>query len=253
MRLWYQSFTDPALHGAYLTRLTAFINDLVEPGTEVHVAGISPSAGSIHALTELRCAVQVVKNAVAAEKQGFDGFVVGHFQDAGLMEAKAAVEMPVVGLGESSLLFACTLGRRLGLVTIDPIFIPWHDDQVMRHGLGARVAGTRAIKADLPQFMAAFEGGDAYTAMRDDFVRQVRPLVADGADVILAAGGMPMLLFGREHGFAIDGAPVVNGIAVTLKAAEMAVRLKALAGIGVSRAANFAKPSAQAMTEFLES
>jgi Asp/Glu/hydantoin racemase len=253
MRLWYQSYTDPALHGAYLGRLKAFVGDMVERGTEVHVAGLSPSAGSIHGLTELRCAVQVVRNAVEAEAQGFDGFVVGHFQDAGLMEAKSAVDIPVVGLGESSLLHACTLGRRIGMVTIDPIFIPWHDDQAIRYGLTQRVAGTRAIKADLPRFMAAFEGGEAYTAMRDDFVAQVRPLVAAGADVILPAGGMPMLLFGRERGFAVDGAPVLNGIAVALKAAEMAVRLRALAGIGVSRAANFAKPSAQALQEFLES
>lgn len=253
MRLWYQSYTDPALHGAYLDRLKAFVGDMVEPGTETHVAGLSPSAGTIHALTEFRCANQVIRNAIEAEKQGYDGFIIGHFQDAGLMEAKSVVDIPVVGLGESSLLHACTLGRRTGLVTIDPIFIPWHDDQVIRYGLTQRIAGVRAIKATLPDFMAAFEGGEAYTRMRDDFVAQVRPLVAEGADVILAAGGMPMLLFGREHGFAVDGAPVVNGIAVALKAAEMAVRLRATAGIGVSRSANFAKPSAQALQEFLDS
>jgi Asp/Glu/hydantoin racemase len=253
MRLWYQSYTDPAEHGAYLGRLRSYIDGIVEPGTEVHLAGLSPSAGSIHALTELRCAVQVVRNAVEAERQGFDGFVVGHFQDAGLGEAKSAVEIPVVGLGESSLLHACTLGRRVGLVTIDPVFIPWHDDQVLRYGLGQRVLGARAVKAVLPDFMAAFESEDAFARMREDFVRQVRPLVAAGAEVILPAGGLPMLLFGRQPGFAVDGAPVVNGIAVAVKAAEMAVRLRALAGIGTSRAGGFARPSDQALREFLES
>jgi allantoin racemase len=51
---------------------------------------------------------------------------------------------------------------------------------------------------------------------------------------------------------AIDGAPIINGMTVIAKAAEMAVKLKQQ-GIGVSRRSNFARAPEKALKEFLES
>ena len=69
---------------------------------------------------------------------GYDAFVIGHFQEPGLIEINGAVDIPVIGLGEANLLAALSMGGRLGLVTIDPIFVPWHDRQIRMHGLGER-------------------------------------------------------------------------------------------------------------------
>jgi hypothetical protein len=72
-------------------------------------------------------------------------------------------------------------------------------------------------------------------------VEQVRPLVAAGAEVVIPAGGLPMLLFARECPFVIDGALVLNGIAVAAKAAEMALALCRLTGSVVSRRGTYAQ------------
>ena len=85
---------------------------------------------------------------------------------------------------------------------------------------------------DLPGFMRAFTDEASYAKVRADFVEQVRPLVAAGAEVIIPAGGLPMLLFVRECPFVIDGALVLNGIAVAAKAAEMALALAPAHRIG---------------------
>ena len=87
--------------------------------------------------------------------------------------------------------------------------------------------------------------------MRADFIEQVRPLVVAGAEVIIPAGGLPMLLFAREAPFVIDGALVLNGIAVVVKAAEMALSLKRLTGAVVSRRGTYAKASAACIEEYL--
>jgi hypothetical protein len=87
--------------------------------------------------------------------------------------------------------------------------------------------------------------------VRADFVEQVRPLVGAGAEVIIPAGGLPMLLFARECPFVIDGALVLNGIAVVAKAAEMALALQRLTGSVVSRRDTYAKASAQCVEEYL--
>jgi allantoin racemase len=81
----------------------------------------------------------------------------------------------------------------------------------------------------------------------------VRPLVAAGAEVIIPAGGLPMLLFARERPFLIDGALVLNGIAVVAKAAEMALSLHRLTGSVVSRRGSYAKASPEAIEEYLRS
>jgi hypothetical protein len=113
------------------------------------------------------------------------------------------------------------------------------------------VAGVRAIHVDLSGFMRAFTDEVSYAQVRADFVEQVRPLVAAGAEVIIPAGGLPMLLFARERPFLIDGALVLNGIAVVAKAAEMAHALHRLTGSIVSRRGTYAKASAECVEEYL--
>jgi hypothetical protein len=144
------------------------------------------------------------------------------------------------------------MGGKLGLVTIDPVFISWHERQVMSHGLDQRVVGVRAIRADLSGFMRAFTDEASYARVREDFVTQVRPLVEQGAEVIIPAGGLPMLLFSREHPFVIDNALVLNGIAVAAKATEMAIALRRLTGAIVSRRGTYTKAPDLCIEEYLQ-
>jgi hypothetical protein len=119
------------------------------------------------------------------------------------------------------------------------------------HCLDRRVVGVRAVHIDLPAFMRAFTDEESYARVRADFNEQVRPLVAAGAEVIIPAGGLPMLLFVRESPFIIDGALVLNGIAVAIKATEMALSLKSLTGTVVSRRGTYAKASTACIEEYL--
>ncbi len=249
-RIWYQSFVHPVEQAPYVDRLQALLAKLAAPGVVFEVHGLDPPAQSFHSLTEFRCAAQVIGNAIAAEKAGYDAFVIGHFQEPGLIEIRGAVDIPVIGLGEANLLAGLSMGYRLGLVTVDPIFIPWHDRQVRMHGLGERVVGTAALKMNLPAFMKAFTDETAYAGVRADFVAQVRPLIEAGAEVIIPAGGLPMLLFARESPFVIDDAPVLNGIAIVAKAAEMALALRSITNVVVSRRGTYAKAPAAAISEF---
>jgi allantoin racemase len=250
-RLWYQSFVHPVEQRPYIERLQALLDAAAGPGIRFEVHGLDPPDHLFHPLTEFRCAAQTIRNALEAEREGYDAFVIGHFQEPGLLEIRGSVDIPVIGLGEATLLAALSMGRQLGLVTIDPVFIDWHERQVKAHGLDQRVTGVRAIHVDLPGFMRAFTDEASYARVRADFVEQVRPLVAAGAEVIIPAGGLPMLLFARERPFIIDGALVLNGIAVVAKAAEMALALRRLTGSVVSRRGTYAKASAACVEEYL--
>ena len=252
-RIWAQGATDQIGHRTYLAKLLPHMQACLSPDFELAFHTITPSVTTVHALSEFRFSRQVIRNAIQAEKEGCDVFFMNHFQDVGLYDAKASASIPVLGLGETTMLHACALGRKIGLLAINPAFIPTHADQVHRYGLQQRVAGIRAIDASIPDYMAAFESPEKKAELFEVFQREARRLLDAGADVIVPTGGIPMMLFGAERGANIDGAPIVNGVTVVVKAAEMAVRLRQLDGLGVSRVAHsgFALPSPQALDEFL--
>jgi Asp/Glu/hydantoin racemase len=232
----------------YIARVEAHLKAILDPQFTGSFNTTTPPATTTHALTEMRIAANFVRNAVQAEREGYDAVAITHFQDAGLMEAKSAVGIPVLGLGETSLYHACTLGRKLGLVTINPAFVPWHEDQVIRYGLQQRVIGVRAVDATVSDFIDAFASEEAFKKLEPKWTRECRILLEAGADVIVPAGGLPMMLYAAQPGASIDGAPIVNGISVIAKTAEIFVKLRT----SVSRRSNFARPPDKALREFLD-
>src|SRR5437763_16295121 len=118
IRIWYQSYVDYDNGQTYWDRLGKQLDEIAEPGTTIDIKGITPHDSYAHALVEMRCAREVICNAVRAEREGYDAFVIGHFQDAGLYEARSAVAIQVVALGEASMLYRCQLGQRSGMVTL---------------------------------------------------------------------------------------------------------------------------------------
>jgi allantoin racemase len=250
-RIWYQSFVHPVEQAAYIGRLQQLLDAVARPGVTFEVHGLDPPDRHFHPLTEFRCAAQTIRLALEAERGGYDAFVIGHFQEPGLLEIRGAVDMPVVGLGETALLAALAMGGTIGLVTIDPVFVDWHERQVRAYALERRVVGVRALRMSLPRFMQAFTDENTYAEVRSEFVEEVRPLVSAGAEVVIPAGGLPMLLFARETPLVIDGAPVLNGIVVAAKAAEMAIDLRRLTGMVVSRRGTYAKATPETVEEYL--
>jgi allantoin racemase len=253
MRLVWQGFTHPSATGRYNAALVDHLNAVSAPDTDVEFRGVLPPDRHIHRLTEWRCAVQAIRSALVAEREGVDAVVLGHFQDAGLWELRAALRVPVLGLGEASMLWACQLGFRFGLITIHPLFIRWHEQQVRQYALESRLAGVRSLETSVDELVAAFSGDDGVAAdIERQFVAEARPLVAAGAEVVIPAGGFPALLMARRGVTEIDDALVLDANAVVVKMAEVAVELHRLNGTVASRHSTFAAASDDARAEFLE-
>lgn len=251
VKIWYQSFVDPSQQAAYFKTLEHALNDVSAKGVAFDVHGITPPDLELHRLTEFRCARQVICHAVKAQRQGYDAFAIGHFQDGGLYEARATVDIPVLGLGEAAMLYACTLGQKIGLVTINPVFIPMHEEQIERYGLGRRIVSVKAIETDPALLVRAFTDTRTFRMVLRQFQQQVAPLVNAGVEVLIPAGGLPSLLFSRIKNFTVGNALVLNCIAVLAKLTEAAVSLNRLNGTQASRLSTFQKPSAKALREFL--
>lgn len=246
MRIYYQSFLDPEEQPSYFARLGSFLESVADPGTEIEVGGISPPDAFPCRLSELRGGLQTVAKVIDAAERGCDAAIVGHFQDAGLYEARTAVDIPVLGLGESSLLNAGSLGRGIGLVTIDDVYLSWHREQADVYGIPDRLVGVAALKTPFDDLMAAFDDAEVWARVRDEFIACARPLVAAGAEVILSAGGIFCTLSAREPRLTVDGALVPNSVALVAKLAEVAVKLD----LRPSRRGTFAPAPPEAIAEF---
>lgn len=252
-RIWAQGATDQVAHHNYLEALLPHMKACCDPDFALEFKTMTPSVTTVHALSEHRFSRQVIRGAIQAERENYDVFFMNHFQDVGLYDARASVNIPVLGLGEATLLHACTMGRKLGLLAINPAFIPAHAEQVHRYGLQQRVAGIRAIDANIADYMEAFAAPTKRAELWAQFEDEARCLIDAGADIIVPTGGIPMMLFGDDPGANVDGAPILNGVTVVIKAAEMAVKLQRLGFPVISRhpQSGFALPSQQTLAEFL--
>ena len=251
MRIFWQSFVDSNIGASYLSTLKAYLNDIAAPGTEVHVAGMVPPDRDFSRLSELRCGLQAIDAALAAEEAGYDCFVMGHFQDPCLYDLRSALRIPVVGTGEATLLAASQLGRRIGLVSIDPAFEIMHYEQADLYGLGHRVKFVKGLGLTPQDFNEAFAGNaEKKAALLKGFADCALPMVEGGADVIVPAGVLPGLLIGGEKGFMVGNAPVVNCAAVALKSAEMWVQLNALSGLEPNRGPSFGYANERSRKDF---
>ena len=101
------------------------------------------------------------------------------------------------------------------------------------------------------QILKAYESQSLADEVVRLFAEQAKPLVADGCDVLIPGGGIPMLLFLAIRQHVVDGAPVINSIPIVVKMAELAVKLRRLTGLGVSRVSDYVQPPAEVIAEFM--
>lgn len=251
MKIWWQSFVDASASASYMARLSEYLNSIASPGTTVVVHGMSPPDRAFSRLSEFRCAILAVDNGITAAEQGYDAFVMGHFQEPGLLELKSALSIPVIGTGEATLHLAAQMGRRIGLVSLDDIYRDWHLEQGDLYGLSGRISHVAGLNCAPSDFSACFAGdAAAKDRMLAAFCKVAEPMVAGGADVIVPAGVLPGLLIGGEYGLKVGHAPVVNCAAVALMQAEMQVRLHRLNGLEPAGGAFCARAPQQAIDDF---
>jgi len=85
--------------------------------------------------------------------------------------------------------------------TINPVFIPMHEEQIQRYGLSGRVVSVMGIETDPALMGRAFTEKRTLDAVLRQFRKQIEPMVKSGVEVIIPAGRLPSLLFSRIKNF----------------------------------------------------
>jgi allantoin racemase len=241
-RIWHQSVNELDELGAYKQALEAHARDILGDEAQIDVQGLPPgsyrggSATAVlgNAYVYHRILARVMENAIAAERAGYDAFIIGSFSEPFLREIRSAVDIPVASLTESALLVGCSLGRYLALISNAPAVQWMSRTAVEKHHLGARVLDVVSLDPPLdePALARAYADSERVIA---SFTATAQKLVARGADVIVPAEGvMAELLI--QHGVRfVAGAPVLDVFGVVWAYARMQLRLWHKTGLRVGR------------------
>jgi allantoin racemase len=254
MKLWYQSLAREELFRSYLAGLRRVLESIRRSDTEIHVHGIQRigGLGKQQAYLEYLEQAEVLENVERANREGYDAFLIGHFTDSALKEAREITRMPVLGLCESTLHVSLVMGTSYSLVTLSEKSRAHILDNVRRYGLERQCADAPTLTLERPLDLdRAFSDPQERARACGEFLQVARASTARGAEVVIAAGGVLMALLAVEGIHSVQpGVPLLNGIAALVKMGELAVEMNSLmGGAFVSKRLTYSAPAATELAE----
>jgi Asp/Glu/hydantoin racemase len=192
---------------ASVTRWLAEEAERVASG-HVEVAAVSAPSGlaAIETPEDLLRAAHAVVAAIERDACA-DAAIIGAFGDPGLIEARARLSIPVVGLGEAGLRAAAN-GRRFSIVTLGEAMRAALAERVRSLGLKDRLAEIRIVPITILDMIANRE---AHLCVIVDAIR-----LCAGDAVLL--GGAPLAGLGTKM-TEETGVTVLDGVEASVAAA----------------------------------
>lgn len=228
MKIWHQSMTVLEDLPDYAARMTAHIRTVVRPDTEVVLHGLLPGTypanypgsdigyAALFALHSLQFPLQ----ALNAQKGGFDAFAACTLVDPLLRQAATLVDIPVVAAGETCFRAAAAGGRKFGMLIFIDRMAQHYLEQVRDFGLTDRCVGIESVGFGFKDVVNSFDNPGK---VKDLFAVAARRMIAKGAQAIIP-GEIPMNVLLASSGMReVDGVPLLDSLALTLQAAEVAV------------------------------
>ncbi|MGQ0663823.1 MAG: aspartate/glutamate racemase family protein [Pseudomonadota bacterium] len=194
--------------------------EAASPGTEILAVTARFGARIITSRSENAIAAHAVLERMAQHARDCDAALIAVSFDTALDAARQLLPIPVVGMTEASMLTACMLGGKFGMVVFGRRCAPMYAELIECHGLAARLAGLTAIEASATSVYS-----DPGSVMAEIAATADRLVDRDGAETVVLAGaamaGMAPALQPKIR------VPVLDGIACGIRQAEVLVRLRA--------------------------
>lgn len=255
MRLWVQVFSSRERNPNFHEALEQHLRAVVEPGTEIEVhgtkkGGLGEQFRIFQAIDMPDIIENVLKCKYSKEVSGaprYDAFVSLNSTDPALVEAREILDMPVLGFLETTALLSCMMGKTFSLITPNPKFALSFEQKLKLYGLSERLTSIEAMNIpSLTDFRQGFIDRAAHQRIMNEFDAAARRAVAAGAEVLIPCGSHAVLQ-ARRGLREIDGALIVDGLAMLIKMAETAVRLHKVMGTVVSRKQLYQMPPADVL------
>lgn len=259
MRIWYQSAVEMAGASPYREALEKHFRRVADPGTQVEVFGVPTGTWAGQQPSQLfgypavfhaALGPAFLRNAVRAEREGYDAFIVGTYIEPYLREIRAAVDIPVVSSLEATLLVGCSTAHTIGLVTLNQSLLWSLKVSIERHRLSSRVGAMLVVEPELNEreVIGLLAEPETYLGR---FVETAKRAVAAHADAVIPAEGILAEIVAANGVTSVDGAAVLDGIGIPVAYAEMLVKLWRGTGLRMGRRWHHPRPPAELLDLFL--
>ncbi|HET9903986.1 MAG TPA: aspartate/glutamate racemase family protein [Xanthobacteraceae bacterium] len=251
-KIWWQSSTPIHRLHDYRNTLSGHLEALKRPETEILINGVDDGSMDLHYNAVVAVNTYgpggVLNKLIQAQDAGVDAIAIGCFLDPAMQEAREVLRIPVLGLGECSMLSACMFGHKFSGVAFHAKQAQYYDRKAFEYGLSARHIPFGDLGIDFNAVQTAFSSP---AAMTDRFIAEARRLAGQGAEVILAACATVNAIIRRENIREVDGALVLDCNAVLLKTTEAMAELGRAIGLAPSRRLLYQSPSPAAFADWM--
>lgn len=204
-------------------RDAAVLKSLEHPGVVVSGSQIENGPASIESEYEIAMSVpDTVKKIIEAEREGVDACIIDCMGDPGLLAAREAVSIPVLGPCQTGMHIAAMLGHKFTILTVMTRLIPQFERAAALAGLTSRMASVRALEIPVLKLEEALE------ATTTALVEQAQIAVEqDGAHaIIFGCTGLLGCAAALKEGLLARGidVPVIDPIPTAVNIAAGLVR-----------------------------
>ena len=216
-----------------------YLQDIAREDTELSVKFLKRSPYYVaSSYAELLNNIEIVDAVIKAEGEGADAVIIGCAGDPALRQARETVDIPVIGLLESSMHIAATLGHKFAVVVPWEKLLPEVDEIIRRYGMQDLAISNRPARS----FNVSFDSFEEQITnpRRQEipaFETEALKCIADGAEVIIPACaylGPGMVLAGYRKVGETE-VPVIDITSAGVKMAEAMVELRELTGLSTSK------------------
>jgi allantoin racemase len=243
-RIWVQSSTVINESSAYLQGIKAHAKKILSPDVTIDIHGVPKgSTTDVHYMGyEFLNNRSIINNVLEAEKNHYDAFASHCFLDPVLDESRELVDIPVVSLGEASMLYSLMYGRKFAVVTYTPqLANKSYPNLINKYQLNERSVPVQSFEITLPELQASFSNPEP---VLEKYLDACERAIDKGAEVILPGCGLLNILCVQNGISKVrnTGATIIDVTGVLLKTAETAIKLKEVSNTTISRSGYYEKP-----------
>jgi allantoin racemase len=192
------------------------------PHVDIDVSTVDDGPRSIESFYDAAFAgPTLLRKLRALEQMGYNAVILGGYFDPFLDAARECTSIPIIGPGETSMLFAVSLCRQFSIVTMLQTAIPILRQQIKTLGFEAKLASIRSIQTPVQTVNQNKE--QAQRALLQEYIHARDD---DGAEAVIPGNmSLAFLQQHREHTQQV-GIPVLDPVSLSVKMAELLIALE---------------------------
>lgn len=175
--------------------------------------------------------VEILKSAMAIEKEGFDGISIACFFDPALRPARQLLNIPVTGLAESAMHLACLMGAKFAIVTANVLHIPAMEEAIAKYHMESQAIRRNPVRAlptsdkgYAPERIPNYFSGNCEPLV-ESLNQVARGCIEDGADILMVGCGLISPILTQAGVTEINGVAIIDPLLASLKSTEALVAL----------------------------